>query len=130
MRYFLHYLDEHMLSLHYSVRIDPANFFSNPFIKMMLSDDSPALLNAAIAYAVYSSSFPNSDTDITVWLEYYNKSITNLAQSLAGGKRTIATLATILQLATLEHSFGDWARTASHQKASREILLELFTPLH
>ncbi|WPG99404.1 Hypothetical protein R9X50_00221800 [Acrodontium crateriforme] len=128
MRCFLHYIDEHMSSIHFSVRVDPTNFFSNPFLRMMLSDESPALLNAAIAYAVFLSSFPNNKTNITFWLEYYNKSITFLAQSLAGGHRTIATLATILQLATLEHLFGDWARTASHLKAAREILLELFTP--
>ncbi|TKA80129.1 hypothetical protein B0A55_03319 [Friedmanniomyces simplex] len=43
-------------------------------------------------------------------------------------RHNVATLLTILQLATIEEFLGDWTNLLGHQRAAHQILTDLFTP--
>ena len=120
------------------------------FLEIALNDQSQALVYAIVAFSCYHYVIAEQDATISLetFLQYYNKSIILLQQSLKKKKPSIPTLLTILQLATIEVSsnhavvtfllgnelkyakefLGDWANLLGHEKAAYQILTELFTP--
>jgi hypothetical protein len=116
-------------------------------IDIALKDTSPALLSGIVAFAAYHHSFAQKNVKQSMFLDYYNRSITALFQLVASKRHDFATLLAILQLATIEVRYriftmlisslmltilqeylGDWLNLLSHQRAAKVILVELLTP--
>jgi hypothetical protein len=147
-RAFLKYHQERLSHHHYAFKYDAGDFLKTTFLSIAMNDESEALLYAIIAFASYHRSIERADFKISVFLSYYNKSIMLLQQSLKSKRPGIATLLTILQLATIEVRFkacwrlgrarailicsqeflGDWTNLLGHQKAAYQILTDLFKP--
>ncbi|KAI9848873.1 MAG: hypothetical protein M1837_006389 [Sclerophora amabilis] len=127
VRFYLNYHQTHLTSLHYFFRHDSTRFLRTSFLEIAVSNEP--LLYAVVGFSAYHQTLRRPDGRIQHFLGYYNKSVSLLRQSLAKGRRhTLATLLTILQLATIEEYLGDWVNLLSHQKAAYEILLELYNP--
>lgn len=103
-RAYLRYHQENLTYHHYAFKYDAGDFLRTTFLEIAMNDSSQALLFAIIAFAAYHRSIERQDFKISVFLSYYNKSITLLHQSLMSKKPGIATLLTVLQLATIEVS--------------------------
>ncbi|KXS93645.1 hypothetical protein AC578_4208 [Pseudocercospora eumusae] len=125
---YLHFHHEHMSHHHYAFKYDGGDFLKTTFLEIAMNDGSAALLYAIVAFAAYHQSIAHDDGNISVFLSYYNKSIAFLQQSLKRQRHSVATLLTILQLATIEEFLGDWLNLLGHQKAAYSILTDLFTP--
>lgn len=89
---------------HYAFKIDGNDFLNTTFLEIALNDSSGALLYAIVAFSAYHFALAQGNARISEFLEYYNRSITYLSQSLKSKKPSITTLLTILQLATIEVS--------------------------
>lgn len=84
------------------MKYDGGNFLKTTFLEIAMNDDSAALLYAVVAFAAYHDTLTKDGDKISTFLGYYNKSIQLLQQSLIRKKHSVATLLTILQLATIE----------------------------
>ncbi|GIZ48174.1 hypothetical protein CKM354_001124700 [Cercospora kikuchii] len=113
---------------HYALKYDREGFFKTAFLEIAMSDGSPALLYAIVAFAAYHHTVGQNNDDISTFLSYYNQSIAFLQQSLQKERHSIATLLTTLQLATIEEFLGDLVNLLDHRRAAYEIFKELFTP--
>jgi hypothetical protein len=113
---------------HYAFKYDGGDFLKTTFLEIALNDGSAALLYAIVAFAAYHHSISRHNKRISEFLFYYNKSIACLQQSLKSKRHNVATLLTILQLATIEEFLGDWVNLLGHQKAAYQLLTDLFTP--
>lgn len=102
VRYYLNFHREHMTHHHYAFKYDGGNFLKTTFLEIAMNDGSAALLYSIVAFAAYHHSVAYDDGKIPVFLGYYNKSIAFLQQSLKRQRHNVATLLTILQLATIE----------------------------
>ena len=105
------YLDYHKASLsryYYGVRRERSDFFTTTFLEAALDDSSHALVYAIVAFSCYHYMFRANDgcVSLETFLEYYNKSIQLLRESMAQTKPGIATLLTVLQFATIEVRFS------------------------
>ncbi|KAF1982661.1 hypothetical protein K402DRAFT_314006, partial [Aulographum hederae CBS 113979] len=124
------YIDFHrknITSHHYGLKIDSSNFFGTTYVEIALRSDP--LLYALVGFSAYHYALTQPNTQIQEFLQYYNKAVTLLRLSLKQHKqRTVATLLTILQLATIEERLGDWVNLMSHQKAACQIMTELWNP--
>lgn len=101
---YLRFHHEHMSHHHYAFKYDGGNFLKTTFLEIAMNDGSAALLYAIVAFAAYHHAVAYDDGNISVFLAYYNKSIAFLQQSLKRQRHSVATLLTILQLATIEVS--------------------------
>ncbi|KAI8633347.1 hypothetical protein F5Y19DRAFT_296684 [Xylariaceae sp. FL1651] len=129
MQYYLGYFCENITHFSYGLPNDPDDFFRSILPSIAVSDGHDALLYAVVGFSAYHCTLRNPHGKIEDFLGYYNKSVKLLLGSLQrGGKRSLSTLLTILQLATIEEYLGDWVNLSGHQKAASEILTELFTP--
>ncbi|GIZ43638.1 hypothetical protein CKM354_000685500 [Cercospora kikuchii] len=128
VKYYLQFHQQHMTHHHYAFKYDGGDFLKTTFLEIAMNDGSAALLYAIVAFAAYHHAVAQNDSDISAFLSYYNKSIAFLQQSLKKQRHSIATLLTILQLATIEEFLGDWVNLLGHQKAAYQILTDLFTP--
>jgi hypothetical protein len=99
---YLVYHREQLSHHHYAFKYDAGDFLKTTFLEIAMNDQSQALLYAIIAFSAYHHSIEKVDPNISIFLQYYNKSIVLLQQSLKSKKPGIATLLTILQLATIE----------------------------
>ncbi|KAK5167212.1 uncharacterized protein LTR77_007943 [Saxophila tyrrhenica] len=124
---YLKYHRDNLSHHHYAFKYDAGDFLKTTFLEIAMNDPSQALLYSIIAFSAYHRSIERGDV-ISDFLSYYNKSIILLHQSLKSKKPGIATLLTILQLATIEEFLGDWSNLLGHQKAAHQILTDLFTP--
>lgn len=92
---------------HYAFKYDGGDFLKTTYLEIAMNDGSAALLYAIVAFAAYHHAVARGSSDISGFLSYYNKSIAFLQQSLKKQLHSVATLLTILQLATIEASpFG------------------------
>lgn len=143
-RFYLEYLRDNITYHHYFFRNDANYFLHNILIEHALSYEP--LLHAVVGFAAFHATLGRSDGEIQDFLSYYNKSVSLLRQSLAGGQRhSDSMLLTILQLATFEvnrtipssiltvisaHTsqeyLGDWVNLIGHQKAAYSMLTELY----
>ena len=102
---YLKYHQNHLSHHHYAFKYDAGDFLKTTFLEIAMNDQSQALLYSIIAFSAYHHSIDKQDLRISIFLSYYNKSIVLLHQSLQKNKKPgIATLLTILQLATIEVS--------------------------
>jgi hypothetical protein len=128
VKFYLKYHRDTLTHHHYAFKYDGGDFLKTTFLEIAMNDASSALLYAVVAFAAYHHAVANDDNRISTFLNYYNKSIIYLQQSLKSKRHNVATLLTILQLATIEEFLGDWVNLLGHQKAAYQILTDLFTP--
>lgn len=104
VRYYLKFHQQHMSHHHYAFKYDGGDFLKTTFLEIAINDGSAALLYAILAFAAYHHDVAHNKSDISGFLSYYNRSIAFLQQSLKKQRHNVATLLTILQLATIEVS--------------------------
>lgn len=123
---YLEFHQEHMTHYHYIIHCDPNNFFHTDLIDLALN--YKPLLYAVVGFAAYYYTLRQPDGKLSECLNYYNRSLTLLRQSLwVGEPHTEATILTILQLATFEEHLGDWPNLIAHHRAAHEMLLQTYT---
>ncbi|KAK0128959.1 hypothetical protein ONS95_000902 [Cadophora gregata] len=127
LQFYLTYFYENITHLHYSLKFDSGNFLRTTFLDAALRNES--LLFAVVGFSAFQRTLQTSRGRMQDFLQYYNKSVSLLLNSLKRGERhTNGTILAILQLATIEEFLGDWINLLGHQKAAYEILTELHTP--
>ncbi|KAK0629883.1 hypothetical protein B0T17DRAFT_202301 [Bombardia bombarda] len=127
LQFYLNYYYENMTHYHYCMVIDSDDFFRTILTGIAVRDE--ALLYAVVGFAAYHHALKNPNGRIKGFLQYYNHSVSLLLAFLKRKERnTMATLLTILQLATIEEYLGDWVNLMGHQKAALEVLTQLYTP--
>ncbi|KAI1650782.1 uncharacterized protein F4817DRAFT_241846 [Daldinia loculata] len=125
----LTYFCENISHYNYGLVNDTDDFFRSILPSLAVQAGNETLLNAVAGFSVYHRTVRNPNGKIQDFLRYYNKSVTLLLSYLKRReKQGVATLLTILQLATIEEYLGDWVNLMGHQKAAFEILTRLFTP--
>jgi hypothetical protein len=103
VRFLLNYYREHLSHHHYGFKYDGANFLKTTFLEIAVRYEP--LLYGVTGFAAYHHTLTKPDGKIQDFLSYYNRSVSLLRLSLKQNPRpTIATLLTILQLATMEVS--------------------------
>lgn len=102
VKYYLKYHRDSLTHHHYGFKYDGGDFLKTTFLEIALNDSSAALLYAIVAFAAYHHTISRDNRRISEFLFYYNKSIACLQQSLKNKRHNVATLLTILQLATIE----------------------------
>ncbi|CAD0113861.1 unnamed protein product, partial [Aureobasidium uvarum] len=127
VKFYMTYHREKLTHQHYAMKYDSGDFLKTTFLEIALGYEP--LLYAITAFSAYHHTLMKPNGKLSSFLGYYNKSVSLLRQSLERSPRhTVATLLTILQLATFEEFLGDWVNLMGHQRAAYEILTELFTP--
>ncbi|KAL1296971.1 hypothetical protein AAFC00_004570 [Neodothiora populina] len=127
VRFYINYHREHVTYHHYSMKTDPGDFLRTTFLEIALSYEP--LLYAITAFSAYHHTLNKPDGHLEDFLGYYNKSVSLLRESLARTpKHSLATVLTILELATFEETLGDWVNLLIHQRAAYQIITEIFTP--
>ncbi|KAK1759451.1 adhesion and hyphal regulator 1 [Echria macrotheca] len=127
LQFYLNYYYENITNYHYCMVSDTDDFFRTLLTSMAIRNE--ALLYAVIGFAAYHHTLKNPNGQISDFLQYYNRSVTLLLAFLKKKeKSSIATLLTILQLATIEEYLGDWINLMGHQRAALEVLTQLYTP--
>jgi hypothetical protein len=101
LQFYLTYFYENLTHCHYSLKLDSGNFLRTRFLDAALRND--ALLHAVVGFSAFQRTLHNPAGRIQDFLQYYNKSVSLLLNSLRKGhKRDIGTLLAVLQLATIE----------------------------
>lgn len=103
-RSYLRYYRDNMTNYHYGLAVDEDDFFHSELPSVAIQCEP--LLNALVGFAAYHVTLQNPNGQLQDFLQYYNKSVTQLL-SLLKRKEThsVHVLLTILQLATIEVSF-------------------------
>ncbi|KAF2002236.1 hypothetical protein P154DRAFT_142877 [Amniculicola lignicola CBS 123094] len=127
IRFYLNYFRTRMGAHHYHLKCDSTSFLRTDFFDLVMKHEP--LRYAVVGYAAYFHTLSKPNGRISNFLNYYNESVSRLRQSIMKSKRhSLATLVTILQLASIEEVLGDWVNLMGHQKAAYEILTKLYTP--
>ncbi|KAI4844912.1 hypothetical protein E4T44_05924 [Aureobasidium sp. EXF-8845] len=127
MKFYITYHQDKLSHQYYAMKNDSGGFLKTTFLEIALGYDP--LLYAITAFSAYQYSLTRPDGELQSFLGFYDKSISLLRHSLKKSSvYTVATLLTILQLATVEEMLGDWVSLMGHQRAAYEILTELYTP--
>lgn len=102
-RSYLRYYRDNMTNYHYGLAVDEDDFFHSELPSVAIQCEP--LLNALVGFAAYHVTLQNPNGQLQDFLQYYNKSVTQLL-SLLKRKEThsVHVLLTILQLATIEVS--------------------------
>lgn len=99
----LSYFVENITHYHYCLPGDADNFFKTTLPSMAIQHEP--LLNAVVGFSAYHMTLQNPQGKLQDFLQYYNRSVTLLLEFLQRRERhNVATLLTILQLATIEVS--------------------------
>jgi hypothetical protein len=97
----LSFFVENLNHFNYCIPLDSDEFFTK-ILPSMATRHEP-LLNAVVGFSAYHSTLQNPEGKLQDFLQYYNKSVTQLLSLLQRKEKpNIATLLTILQLATIE----------------------------
>jgi hypothetical protein len=144
VKFYLQYARTKLTPYHWGFK-----YYESPFLRTTLLEVAvrfEPLLYAVVGFAAYHHTLTKTNGKLHDFLDYYNKSVSLLRQSLRKNeKHTVGTLLTILQLATIEvcslsprlantrltksqEYLGDWVNCMGHQMAAYQILTELFTP--
>ncbi|KAK0722226.1 hypothetical protein B0T26DRAFT_749650 [Lasiosphaeria miniovina] len=127
LQFYLGYFCETITNYHYCIVSDADDFFRTILLGMAIRNE--ALLYAVVGFSAYHHALAKPNGRMDEFLLYYNRSVTLLLTFLKRKeKHSVATLLTVLQLATIEEYLGDWVNLMGHQKAAFEILTQLFTP--
>jgi hypothetical protein len=101
LQFYLEYFYQNLTHLHYSLKFDSGNFLTTRFLDAALRND--ALLHAVVGFSAFQRTLHNPDGKINDFLQYYNKAVSLLLNSLRKGERhSNAMILAILQLATIE----------------------------
>ena len=101
LRYYLDYHQENITYHHYFLRHGTEGFVHNTLFEQALQYEP--LLYAVVGFAAFHLAVKRQHGRIQDFLGYYDKSVSSLRKSLAGGQTyTDATFLTTLQLATFE----------------------------
>jgi len=107
LQYYLGYFCESITHYSYGIPNDPDDFFRSILPSLAVREGNDALLYAVVGFAAYHSTLRHPHGKIEDFLGYYNKSVTLLLTLIKPGEtQDLATLLTILQLATIEVSVG------------------------
>ncbi|KAI5868565.1 hypothetical protein GGS23DRAFT_37069 [Durotheca rogersii] len=129
IQYHLAYYCERVAHYNYGMANDPDDFFGSILPSLAVQRGNDALLNAVVGFSAYHRTIQTPNGEIRDFLRYYNRSVTLLLSYLQRrDNQNVATLLTILQLATMEEYLGDWVNLMGHQRAAYDILTRLFTP--
>ena len=102
-QYYLNSFCENISHYHYCFTTDADRFFANILLNVAVRHEP--LLNAVVGFAAYHETLQKPDGKVEDFLKYYNKSVVLLLSALKRKEpQTIATLLTVLQLATIEVS--------------------------
>jgi hypothetical protein len=103
VRFYLHYARHTLTPHHWTFMQDESKFLSTSLIEAGLRFEP--LLYAVVGFAAYHHTLSETDGQLQDFLKYYTVSVSLLRQSLKKcQKHTVATILTILQLATIEVS--------------------------
>lgn len=98
---YLGWFVENMTHFHYCMGTDHDEFFKTILLHVAVRNEP--LLNAIVGFSAYHATLQNPNGKVRDFLQYYNKSVTLLLNFLKRKeKHNVATLLTILQLATIE----------------------------
>lgn len=97
---YLGYHQQKLTHLHYLIKSDSLKFFQHTLINYALEDK--ALLYAVAAFASFHYCVENKTGVVHTFLEFYNKSVRLLRESLVSKPCTLCTLLTVLELASFE----------------------------
>ena len=101
IQFYIAYYQTHLTYHYYFFKNQSDSFLHNTFLKQALS--YTPLLFAIVGFSAFQMALKKLDSRIEDFLGYYDKSVTLLRKSLAGGQRhSEPMLLTILQLATFE----------------------------
>ena len=103
LQFYLGYFYDNITHYHYCVVNDADDFFRTILTGLAIRNE--ALLYAVVGFAAYHHAMRNPNGRIHEFLQYYSRSVTLLLECLKKKEKySIATLLTILQLATIEVS--------------------------
>ncbi|RPA87502.1 hypothetical protein BJ508DRAFT_320515 [Ascobolus immersus RN42] len=125
IQFFLTYYKNRITCYHYLIKLDLSQFFKTKFLDYAVQNES--LMYAVVAFSAFRASVSNRTTAFQTFVEYYDKAVSSLRASLAKDP-TVATLLTILQLASFEEYLGDWGNLMQHRNAAANVILTLYTP--
>lgn len=98
---YLDWFTSNITHYHYGLTFDTDDFFRTILPNIALENE--ALLNAVVGFSAYQITLQNPNGRLHDFLQYYNRSVTLLLQSLRQREKpTVITLLTVLQLATVE----------------------------
>ncbi|KAF2996673.1 hypothetical protein E8E13_004257 [Curvularia kusanoi] len=127
VQFYLNYFKEHITHHHYSLKRDSHGFLKGEFLKYALKFEP--LKYAVAGYAAYFHTISQPDGRMSTFLQFYNDSVSRLRAFITKSKKQgLATLLTILQLASIEEMLGDWVNLMGHQKAAFDMLTRLYSP--
>ena len=127
VQFYLAYFRDHITYHHYSLKYDYHNFFKGDFLAQAMKFEP--LKYAVAGYAAYFHTIAHPDGRMSTFLQFYNESVSRLRAYLTKSKKQgLATLLTILQLASFEELLGDWVNLMGHQKAAYDMLTRLYSP--
>ncbi|KAM7204489.1 adhesion and hyphal regulator 1 [Naviculisporaceae sp. PSN 640] len=127
VQFYLNYFYDNINHYHYCMVNDADDFFRSILLGIAVQNEG--LLYAIVGFSAYHYMLKSPNGRIKDFLHYYNRSVSLLLAFLKSKERNnIATLLTILQLATIEEYLGDWVNLMGHQRAAFEVLTQLFTP--
>nr|KMM68607.1 hypothetical protein CPAG_04933 [Coccidioides posadasii RMSCC 3488] len=125
--FFIAYRKQHINYHHYLLKSHAAKFLGDDMMSYAMGYEP--LLYAVVAFSAYHYSIAHPNGKLYTFLQYYNKSVSLLLNSLRGGeKHNDAMLLTILQLAAFEELVGDWVNLIDHHQAAHRMLVDLYTP--
>ncbi|KAF8464047.1 hypothetical protein BDZ91DRAFT_660718 [Kalaharituber pfeilii] len=125
LRFYMEYHLENLTFHHYLFKADNGHFLKTNFIDYAFNHEP--LLYATVAFSSFHYTVQNKTGVFHTFLEYYHKAVSLLRASLSQ-PHTMATLLTILQLASYEEYMGDWGNLMQHRNAATEIISYLYTP--
>jgi hypothetical protein len=103
LRFYLNYFHENLTHYSYGMVLDVDDFCRTFLLNTAIQTGHEALLYAVVGFSAYHHTIQDPNGQIENFLQYYNKSVTLLLNSFKKReKQNIATLLTILQLATIE----------------------------
>lgn len=103
LRFYLDYFYENLTHYTYCMVLDVDDLCRTFLPSTAIRTGNEALLYAVVGFSAYHYTMQNPNGQIQDFLQYYNKSVTLLLNSFKKRERqSIATLLTILQLATIE----------------------------
>ncbi len=101
LQFYLQYFCENITHYHYCIVDDSDDFFRTGLVSLAIRNEP--LLYAVVGFAAYHHTLNSANGRIMEFLQYYNRSVTLLLAFLKKKeKHNVATLLTILQLATIE----------------------------
>lgn len=99
MQFYLEYARTNLTKHHWEMKLDGKGFLNKTLIEIALRFEP--LLYAVVGFAAYHFTLSKRDGQLKDFLGYYQKSVSLLRQTIKQ-KPNLATIMTILQLATIE----------------------------